>query len=310
MHFLKLLFGFFFILLANEAAAQELNARITVNASQVGSNVNKNTFSTLQVALNNFVNNRKWTTDNFLPSEKIDCNFLLTISPGEETDVYKAALTIQAGRPIFNSSYLSPIINYQDQDIAFKYVQYQQLEFNDNRVSGTDALVSNLTAIFAYYSYMIIAYNYDSYAQRGGVPYFQKAQNVVNNAPEARGIAGWKPFDGAHATRTRYWLVENMQNTRYAVMHDIYYNYYRKSLDKMFEDDAAARAEMLNVLNLLTNYNTDNINTMANQFFFQGKATELIKVFSKAPPQDRARASELLQKMDLTNSGRYKDEMK
>ena len=101
-----------------------------------------------------------------------------------------------------------------------------------------------------------------------------------------------------------------MQNSRYAIMHDIYYNYYRKAGDKLYEDGNAARAEMLNVLNLLSNFNTDNINTMINQFFYQGKANELIKIFSKAPPQDKARASELLQKMDMTNAARYKDELK
>ncbi len=287
--------------------AQELNARVTVNSSRVNSSVNKNTFQTLQNALTSFLNNRKWTPDNFLLLEKIDCNFLLNVQPTNDANVYSASLTIQAGRPIFNSSYLSPIINFQDVEFTFKYIEFQQLEFNENRVSGTDGLVSNLTATFAYYAYLIIGFDYDSYSQRGGVPYFLKAQNIVNNAPESRGISGWKAFDGV---RNRYWLVENMQNSRYAIMHDIYYDYYRKAFDKMFEDEVTARAEMMNVLNLLTNFNSDNINTMINQFFFQGKANELIKMFSKAPPQDKARASELLQKLDLTNAGRYKDEMK
>ena len=302
---LKLLL--FFLLPANITAAQELNARVTVNSSRIGTTVNKNTFQTLQTALTTFLNNRKWTADNFLVNEKIDCNFLLNLQPTNDANVYNASLTIQAGRPIFNSSYLSPIISYQDEDVSFKYIEFQQLDFNENRVSGSDGLVSNLTAVLAYYAYMIIAFDYDSYAQRGGVPYFLKAQNIVNNAPESRGISGWKAFDGV---RNRYWLVENMQNSRYAIMHDIYYNYYRKAGDKLYEDGNAARAEMLNVLNLLSNFNADNINTMINQFFYQGKANELIKIFSKAPPQDKARASELLQKMDMTNAARYKDELK
>ena len=295
------------LITVNIVSAQELNARVTVNSSRVGTSVNKNTFQTLQTALNTFLNNQKWTNDIFSINEKIDCNFLLNLQPTNDANVYSASLTIQSARPIFNSSYLSPIINFQDVDFTFKYIEFQQLEFNENRVSGSDGLVSNLTAIFAYYSYLIIAFDYDSYAQRGGVPYFLKAQNIVNNAPESRGITGWKAFDGV---RNRYWLAENMQNSRYAIMHDIYYDYYRKALDKMFEDEVTARAEMMNVLNLLTNFNADNINTMINQFFFQGKANELIKMFSKAPPQDRARASELLQKLDITNAARYKDEMK
>jgi hypothetical protein len=307
MFYLKTIFLLCGVLFLNAAKAQELNARVTVNSSRVGTSVNKNAFQSLQTALNTFLNTRKWTADNFLPNEKIDCNFLLNLQPSSDANVYTASLTIQAGRPLFNSAYLSPLVNYQDADITFKYVEFQQLEFNENRVSGTDGMVSNLTAVFAYYAYMIIAFDYDSYSQRGGVPYFQKAQNIVNNAPEARGIAGWKAFDG---TRNRYWLVENMQNSRYAIMHDIYYNYYRKAGDKLYEDENETRVEMLNVLNLLSSFNADNTNTMINQFFFQGKATELIKIFSKAAPQDKIRASELLQKMDITNAARYKDELK
>ena len=297
----------FLALTAHAAVAQELNARVTVNSSRVGTTVNKSTFQTLQNALTNFLNNRKWTADNFQPNEKIDCNFLLNLQPTSDANIYSASLTIQAARPVFSSTYLSPIVNYQDEDINFKYVEFQQLEFNENRVSGSDAQASNLTAVFAYYAYMIIAFDYDSYGLKGGNAYFQKAQNIVNNAPEARGISGWKAFDGI---RNRYWLAENMLNSRYAIMHDIFYNYYRVSFDKMYEDENAARTEMLNVLNLLSSYNADNPNTMINQFFFQGKANELIKIFSKAPQQDKIRASELLQKMDLTNASRYKDELK
>ncbi len=284
-----------------------MNARVTVNSSRIGTTVNKNVFQTLQTALNTFLNNRKWSKDVFLVNEKIDCNFFLNLQPTNDANVYSASLTIQAARPVFNTSYLSPIINYQDEDVIFKYIEFQQLEFNENRVAGTDALLSNLTAIFAYYANIIIAFDYDTFSPRGGDMYFLKAQNIVNNAPESRGISGWKAFDGK---RNRYWLVENMMNSRYAIMHDIYYAYYRLVMDIMYENESAARAEMLNVLNLLSNFNEENQNTMINQFFFQGKANELIKIFSKAPPQDKLRASDLLQKMDITNAIRYKEELK
>jgi hypothetical protein len=231
----------------------------------------------------------------------------LNLQPSGDLNVYNASLTIQAARPVFNTSYLSPIINFKDDNVIFKYVEFQQLEFNDNRVSGSDALVSNLTAIIAYYANMILAFDYASFSLRGGDPYFQKAQNIVNNAPDGRGISGWRAFDGV---RNRYWLVENMMNSRYTIMHDVYYNYYRLGMDKLYEDENTARAEVLNVLNLLNNFNTDNPNKMINQFFFQGKAAELIKIFAKGPQQDKARASELLQKMDITNAAKYKDELK
>ena len=303
----KLILLFIGIALTQFSIAQELNARISVVSNRVGNNVSQNVFRTLQAALNNFINNKKWTSDNFGTNEKIDCSFLLNLESTADINVYNASITVQAARPVYNTSYVSPIINYKDENFTFKYVEFQQLEFNENRVSGSDAQVSNLTAVLAYYVYMVLAFDYDSYAPRGGDPYFQKAQNIVNNAPDGRSISGWKAFDGV---RNRYWLVENMLNSRYTIMHDVYYNYYRVGLDKLYDDENNARVEILNVLNLLNNFNTDNPNKMINQFFFQGKANELIKVFSKAPQQDKARASELLQKMDLTNAAKYKDELK
>ncbi len=289
------------------ANAQELNARVTVSASQIASTVNKNAFLTLQTALNNFLSTRKWTKEVYAPNEKIDCTFFLNLTPSDEANVYNGSITIQAARPIFNSTYLSPLINFKDDDISFKYVEFQQLEFNENRVSGSDAQISNLTAIFAYYANMIIGFDSESFAIRGGQEAFLKAQNIVNNAPDGRGIKGWKAFDGQ---RNRYWLVDNMLNSKYAVMNDIYYNYYRLALDRFYDDENSARVEMLNVLNLLAVFNNDNPNTMINQFFFQGKSNELIKIFSKALPQDKAKAAELLSRLDITNANNYREGLK
>lgn len=296
-----------FVLIIQYSTAQELRARVNVVSNRIGSNVDKKTFLTLQTALNNFINNRKWSADNFGPAEKIDCSFLLNLEPGTDINVYKASLTIQSARPIFNSTYSSPIINFQDNDVAFKYVEFQQLEFNDNRVSGTDALASNLTAVIAYYINLVLGFDYDSFSQRGGDVYFQKAQNIVNNAPEGRNITGWKSFDG---TRNRYWLTENLLNSRYTIIHDAYYNYYRLGLDNMYDNEIKARSQVLNVLNLLNTFNTDNPNTMILQFFFQGKSEELIKLFSKASPPDKARALEYLQKLDISNASKYKEGLK
>ena len=289
------------------AQAQELNARVTVVATRVNTSVNRTVFQTLQNQLNSFLNGRKWTNDNISVKEKIDCNFLLNIESTEEPNVYSGQLSIQAARPIFNTSYLSPIINYKDDNVLFKYIEFQQLEFNENRISGTDAQASNLTALFAYWADVIIAFDYLSFAPHGGDPYFLKAQNVVNNAPDGRGVTGWKAFDGV---RNRYWLVENMLNSRYDVMHDVYYGYYRLGMDKFYEDENAARTQLLNVLNLLNNYNNDNPNTMINQFFFQGKANELLQVFSKALPQDKARALDILPRLDITNADKYRTALK
>jgi len=300
--FLALLFS-----LSAATKAQELNAKVTVVANRIGNTVNRSTFLTLQTALNNFLNNRKWSADSYDPNEKIDCNFLLNLDQTSEQNVYAASLTIQAARPVFNTSYLSPIINFKDDNVIFKYIEFQIMEFNDNRVGGNDALVANLTAVLAYYANLIVAFDKLSFAPKGGDAYFLKAQNIVNNAPDGRGISGWKAFDGI---RNRYWLVENMLNSRYNIMHDVYYNYYRQGMDKYYDYEIAARTELLNVLNLLTNFNNENPNTMINQFFFQGKSQELIKIFSKAKPADKSRASELLQKLDITNSSTYKEQLK
>lgn len=289
------------------SAAQEIKANVTVLSNQVSNNVNQNVFRTLQTALNTFINTRKWTSDNFAPNERIECNFLLNLQSTADLNVYSASLTVQAARPVFNTTYLSPIINFKDDNITFKYIEFQVMEFNENRISGSDALVSNLSAVIAYYTYMILGFDYASFSPRGGDPYFIKAQNIVNNAPDGRGIAGWKAFDGQ---RNRYWLVENMMNSRYTIMHDIYYNYYRLGMDKLYDDENSARAEVMNVLNLMNTFINDNPNKMISQFFFQGKATELIRIFSKAPQQDKARASEILQRLDITNAAKYKDELK
>jgi hypothetical protein len=287
--------------------AQELKASVSVLSNRVANTVDKKTFQTLQTALNSFVNNRKWSNDNFGQQEKIECSFLLNLESADEPNVYKGSLTIQSARPIFNSTYVSPIINFQDQDIYFKYTEFQQLDFNDNRVSGTDALTSNLTAILAYYIDIMLGMDYDSFSPRGGDPYFQRAQNIVNNAPEGKNIAGWKAFDG---TRNRYWLAENLLNSRYTIIHDAIYGYYRLGMDKLYDQEANARVQVLNVLNLLNNFNVDNPNTMILSFFFQGKTQELIKIFSKASPPDKARALEFLQKLDVPSATKYKDELK
>ncbi len=286
--------------------AQEIQARITVNSSRVGSQTDKKVFQTLQTALNTFVNSRKWTKETFQQNEKIVCSFLLNINQADN-NVIQASLTIQAARPVYNSSYESPLINFIDENVSFRYVEYQNLEFNENRVSGTDPAASNLTAIFAYYINIILGLDFDSFALRGGDPYFQKAQNIVNNAPDGRDLTGWRAFDGQ---RNRYWLMENLTNSRYALIHDAFYSYYRLGMDNMYDNESEARNSIMNTLNLLSNLSKDAPNLMILQFFFLGKSNEFIKIFKKAPADERSRALELLARLDVTNSNLYKQELK
>ena len=290
-----------------QSAAQEIQARISINSSRVSSQVDKKVFQTLQTALNNFLNNRKWTTETFQVNEKINCNFLLTINQAGDGNVFKASLTVQAARPVYNTSYETPLINFLDDAVTFKYIEYQQLEFNENRVGGSDALASNLSATLAFYVYLILGLDFDSFTLRGGDSYFQKTQLIVNNAPEGRDISGWRAFDGL---RNRYWLMENLTNNRYALIHDAFYSYYRLGMDFMYENETAARTAIMNTLSLLKTVDNDIPNSMVIPFFFQGKANEIIRVFKKAPPEEKRQAQELLSKLDITNANLYKQELR
>ncbi len=297
----------FVCLLPLLSMGQELNAKVTVVYSQISTAVDRKVFQTLQTQLQDFLNKRKWTNEDYAVQEKIRCNFLLNLQSSPETNTYKATLTIQAARPVYNSNYQAATFNHMDNDVVFRYVEFQPIEFNENRVQGTEPLSANLTAILAYYVYMILGIDHDSFAPRGGDPYFQKANNIVNAAPDARLITGWKPFD---SQRNRYWLSENMMNSRYSLVHDAYYIYYRQCMDNLYENDTKARQELLNAVNTLYTLKVDNPNIMIYQFFFQGKADEIISIMKKANPGERSRIIDLLQKIDPTNTLKYKEQLK
>jgi len=300
----KIIIAFFFVIAVQAAKAQEIQARLSVITAKVSTQVDKKVFQTLQSALTNFLNNRKWTNDVFQPGEKILCNFLLNIDQDLGNNVFKGKLTVQAARPVYNTNYDSPIMNFQDDNVAFRYVEFQPIEFNENRIQGNDPLAANLTAILAYYVNVILGLDYGSFSLRGGDAYFQKAWNIVNNAPENKDIGGWKSFENL---RNRYWLAENLNSNRFALIHDALYAYYRSGMDIFYENEDAGRNGILNCLNFLNTINNENPNSMILQFFFQGKGTELVKVFSKANSELKSRARELLVKLDITNGAAYKE---
>ena len=284
--------------------AQEIQARFSVLASKVSTTTERKVFQTLQTGLTNFLNNRRWTNDVFQANERIQCSFLLTIEQDLGNNVYKGKLTVQAARPVYSTSYDSPLMNFLDDNIVFKYIEFQPIEFNENRVQGNDPLVANITAVLAYYVNIILGLDYGSFSPRGGDAYFQKAWNIVNNAPESRDIGGWKSFE---SLRNRYWLAENLNSSRFALIHDALYAYYRSGMDIFYENQEAGRNGMLNCLNYLNTINTENPNSMVLQFFFQGKSNELVKVFSKATPEVKERARDILTKIDITNTQVYKE---
>ena len=297
----------FLCLLGRLAIAQELQARVTINASAINNTVDKKIFTTLQNQLNDFLNGHKWSGDSYKANEKVACSFLLELKSIVEPNVYSASLIIQAARPIYGSSYQSPLLNYQDQDITFKYIEYKPIEFNDNHVQVTDPMVGNISAIFAYYAYTILGLDYDSFSPKGGDPFFQKALNIINNAPESSNIKGWKLFDGL---RNRYWTNENLVNNKYNIIHDVLYSYYRNGLDSLSTNDTKARKNLLQTLIKLQAFNQENSGTAIVQLFMQSKSIELIGIAKNLPFDDKARALDIFTTLDISGAQKYKDALK
>ena len=163
------------VLVLSSAKSQEIQARLTVMTNKISTAIDKKIFMTLQTALTNFLNQRKWSTDVYAPNEKIQCNFLLSVEQELGNNVYKGRLTVQAARPVYNTTYDSPIINFIDDDVVFRYQEFQPIEFNENRIQGNDPMAANLPAILAYYVNTILGLDYDSFAPRGGDAYFKKS---------------------------------------------------------------------------------------------------------------------------------------
>ncbi len=305
---LKKIIALLFISLSfNAVHSQELQARVSVLAQQIGTSVNPKIFTTLQTQLTDLINNRRWSKFTFQPQEKIQCSFLLNITSIVEDNVYKATLTVQAARPVYNASYQSALINYQDADLTFKYIEYQPVEFNENRVQGTDPLSGNLTATIAFYIYTILGLDFDSFSPKGGQAFFQSAQNIVTNAPDSRNISGWKSFDGS---RNRYWLSSNLNDVKYNIIHDIFYTYYRSGLDILYSDEIAAREKILDALTKLQSFGRENPGTMIPSFFIQNRSDELVGIFAKADPMTKAKALQLLLQLDIGNSDKYNAALK
>lgn len=287
--------------------AQELNARVTVVANKIRG-VDPSVFQALQKAIQDFLNNRQWSDANYAPDERIDCNFLFDLQSQISQNTYSAILTVQSTRPVYNSSYITNMFNFKDKDVAFKYDPFQPLIFNENNISGDDPMSSNLTAILAYYAYIIIGLDRDSFSPNGGNASFKKAQDIVSGSPaNSRNITGWKAYEG---TQNRYWLAENLLNTRYKDFHKVLYDYHRLGLDGMYDHLAEGRDVIINCLNLLNAINADNPNTVILPMFFDAKWSELAGVFSAAPPQQQVAALNLLQKLDPGHGTQYREALR
>jgi len=276
------------------AKAQDLNARVQILSPQVQA-TNKRPLEVLQTAIRDFLNNRKWTNESFLPQERIDCNFVINITEWDGSSNFKAEAQIQSGRPVYGSSFNSTILNLADKEFAFTYSEGQPLDYSDQNYIG------NLTSMLAYYAYIIVGLDYDTFSKMGGSAYYAKAQNVLNNAQNAS-FTGWKAFE---SMRNRYWLVENLTNKAYSPIREILYEYHRNGLDVMYENQNRGRKYILSLLPNLQKIDKQKQGSMLNQVFFTAKATEIVSVLSQTAPQDRLRSYNILSVLDPPNISKY-----
>lgn len=300
----KLLSVLAFCAVSTAGWAQEFNARVVIKHDKI-TGVENDVFNTMQRSLTDFINTHKWTSDDFATTEKIDCNimFNLTGKISGDNDGYTATMSIQATRPVYNTGYQSPTINFVDKDVEFHYSPFVPLDFDDNRVVGTDPMASNLTAIMAYYAYIMLGLDYDSFAPQGGTPYFKKAQNIVNNAPEQdKSIAGWKAVDG---TRNRYWLVDQLMNNRFEDVRKFWYVLHREALDSMYLSPKEAPKKVYAGIYKLAQVNKENPSSMLIQFFFNAKSDELVHLLAQMPPAERPPYIALLSQMDVADAAKY-----
>lgn len=291
---MKYLLLFTFLIVSCRLYSQDLNARVQILAPQIP-NSNKRTLDVLETSMKDFLNGRRWTADALQPQERIDCNFVITITDWDGSSNFKAEAQIQSTRPVYNTSYSSTILNISDKDFGFTYSEGQALDFSDQNY------ISNLSSLLAFYAYLITGMDYDTFSKFGGTNYFQKAQTVLNIAQNAPN-SGWKAFENL---RNRFWLVENLTNKSYNPIRESMYNYHRDGLDVIADNPSKGRKAILSLLPQLQKIDKQKQGSLLNQIFFTAKADELINILSGSDPQDKMRAFNILSEIDPANSLKY-----
>jgi hypothetical protein len=278
------------------AFGQELNCSFSVLAPNATES-DRSIYTTLQNSLREYVNNRKWTNDQFLNQERIECSITITISERVAVDEFKANIQIQSRRPVYKSSYNSPLFNHQDNDFTFKYVQDQVLDFDEANIT------SNLMAVVSYYCYIVVGLDYDSFSQEGGNPMFIKAQTIVNSC---QGLAdrGWKAFENQ---RNRFWLVENILHAQFKSLRACIYKYHRQGFDQLADDLTTGRSNVLEAIKLLRTAYNNRPNSFALQVFFNAKADEIVSLFSQASGDEKSQLMQVLTLIDPANTLKYND---
>ena len=291
----KLLSIFFLVILScADLKSQELNCTVTVLTQQIQSS-EKKIYNTLQNSIYEFMNNTRWTDDQFLNQERIECSMQITINDRPSNDEFKASIQIQARRPVYKTSYYSPLISINDESFGFRYIEFQTIEFNEAAVN------QNLSAVLAFYAYMIIGFDYDSYSLNGGKPYFQKAQTIIansQNSPEK----GWRAFEN---TRNRYWLSENLNNPIYEPIHQLTYNYHRKGLDIMTDNKEEAITAVADAIEGLRAVHVDKPGSYIMQILLFTKSDEIVNILSDAFPEVKTKMLNILNELDPANGSKY-----
>ncbi len=295
---IKYLLPVFLILLPEVILSQELNCNVQVSAQKVQGS-NRQVFENMQRDVYEFMNNTVWTNHVYSYSERIDCNILINITDQISADEFNGTIQIQLRRPVYNTTYNSTILNFIDNNFRFRYVEFQPLEF-DPTVHR-----SNLVSVLAYYAYIILGFDYDSFSSEGGTDFFQMAEKIVLNAQNAP-ETGWKPYDGSR-NRNRYWLVKNLLDKEYEEVRLFIYQYNINGLDKLESKSAEARASIVESLRLIQQVYRRKPDPFMYlvQIVLDAKSDELINIFSEAFPEEKSRVIEILTEIDPANKSKY-----
>jgi len=275
--------------------AQEFNCQVSINSSMIQASSDNKIFQTLQAALYEFVNNRKWSNFVYKTEERIECSILITITARPSSDQFDAKANIVLKRPVYKTSYSTNLLNLVDNDFDFKYVEFQPLDYND------DAYTSNLTSLVAYYLYIMIGMDADSFSKMGGTLFYEKARAVVN-AAQSSPDKGWQSYENF---RNRFWLVENLLNSSYSSYRNGLYSYHRLGLDLMSDNMDLGRTGVSDCLENMQTVNRNKIGLYTITLFLEAKRDELINIYSQAAPMDKTNAVNILKEIDPANVAKY-----
>ncbi|MCZ4320226.1 DUF4835 family protein [Aequorivita viscosa] len=275
------------------AEAQELNCTVSIDAEQTGQ-PNLQIFRTLETQLREFINNTKWTDKEYKNQERIDCNMTLVISQFDG-DSFTATLQVQSSRPVFQSTYDTPVYNYFDRQVKFSYKEFEPLSFNINSFD------SNLVSVIAYHVYTVIGLDADTFTLNGGTPYFEIAKQITNTAASSN-YQGWKATDG---NQSRYRYNDALLSSVYKEFHDVMYQYHREGMDKMAADQKGAKQTIAEAINKLKGINDRRPNSFLVRTFFDAKSDEIQAIFSGGPQVDITRLVENLNRLAPTKRSNW-----